>query len=60
MSFGASIGVLANDYDIDQDSMTVSLVEDAKHGTLTFYDDRGFYYYVDELDPSQKIYSSHN
>jgi len=44
----AAPGVLANDTDADQDSLTASLAEDASHGTVTLNPDGSFTYTPDE------------
>jgi VCBS repeat-containing protein len=44
LSASASEGVLANDSDFDGDSMTVSLVDDVSHGSLTLNSDGSFSY----------------
>ena len=37
-------GVLANDTDTEQDALTVTLIEDVRHGTLSMRDDGSFIY----------------
>ena len=45
----ASKGVLANDYDADEDSYTATLVKEPLHGTLTF-SEKGSFTYVPNPD----------
>ncbi len=44
----ATSGVLANDSDADDDSLTATLVSDASHGTLTLSSDGSFTYVPDD------------
>ena len=50
---GAAQGVLANDYDLDGDAMTASLVTGPRSGTLTFNSDGSFVY-----TPSSSFFGS--
>ena len=43
----AAPGVLANDIDVDGDAMTVSILVDVMHGTLTLFENGSFIYTPD-------------
>jgi VCBS repeat-containing protein len=48
LTVAAASGVLANDSDVDEDSLTVTLVTDASNGTLSLSSDGSFTYTPDE------------
>ena len=48
LSVDANDGVLANDSDVDSDSLTATLVDSPEHGTITFNTDGSFTYTPDD------------